>query len=166
MPIDQAAFRPFERVKIVDEERLKFILQQSTTTSPLSIHVIFDPNMHQHAGVCTEILRVETYHMGIPVYVIKGNGFRWPEQAFIDLELDIEALPNDPQSRASKTYVAEILDGHLAIMNRNGECFGRLRKRYVEDAVDAANMVASIRCRHAFETIYGFDGRYDGVPYS
>lgn len=166
MPIGQAAFCPLDRVRILGEDQLRFMLGESTTTSPISIHSIFDPRMHLQAGRDTRVLYVETYHMDIPVYRIEGSDFAWPEQAFIDLDLEADSPASDPQSLASKTYVAKLLNGQFAITNHAGECFCRLRKRNKECAVEAANVVAHLRSRHAFETIYGFDGRYDDVPCS
>jgi len=162
MPIGQPAYRRYDNVKIVDAEKLRFLYERSTTSGSLSIHHILDPELHLQADKETRIVEVSCYHMDIPLYHIEGSDFPWLEEAFVDRDLIEDCPANDPRSRADRTYIATLTEGQLGIFNHAAECFCRLRKRYSKDAVDAANLVARIRNRAAFETIYGFDGRYSG----
>lgn len=160
MPVGQPAFQVLNDVVLVSEPKLRWIYEQCTTASPISLHSVLDPDLHLLANETRRIEMISTYHMGIPLYHLSGSKFPWPEQALVDAHLVLDRSPSDPQSLASETYVASEHEGQLAIFDKCGQCYCRLRKRHVEAAVEAANHIASIRNRHGLEDLYNFDGNY------
>ena len=130
---------------------------------PFGICQILVADLTAHSGVEAEIQAISSYHFGVPVYELRELPGRWPEEAFCDPLLDRseEDVPFEPAAR------------HYSVdFEVQGEGGGVDTIRGVEDGLlywcarrsDAAwiargiRRVAEIRCKHAFETMFLFDG--------
>lgn len=154
------AFTAHEGVGVVSSDKLGEIRKRFTTESPLSLHRLMDPEFYSYGDRRVVITSVKIYHLELPVYSIDNSSYLWPELAFEDLAIRLSADAKEPESVAAKTYRAEVVDGHFAILDKSGKCYCRLRKHSAGCLICRANYIASIRTRIAFECLYDFEGDY------
>ena len=165
---ERIRFAPIAQIEKIEEQMREQQQKIEAGELPFGICEIFEDGMAAHSGKEATIKAISMYHFGIPIYEFDELSGNWPEEVLCDPQLDqaAEDVISEPANLHYSVHY-EVCGEHKGVVQirglEDGETYCSLRKLNPEWIANSIRKITEKRSRHAFETLFMFDGNY-GVP--